>query len=83
MPKTNQTTTTGGRSAAEIEAALPGKFYVKRGDIMRAFGLTRGDMEALVPDTFRPDPNPRFHRNRFHRSQVMEVARAWERKPAA
>lgn len=72
-----------GTTAAEVDQRLPRSLFVKRGAIMAAFGLTRSDMEALVPDTFVPSPSTKFKYARFVRSQVMEVARQWEhRRPA-
>ena len=73
---------TGCSCAADIDAALPRSYFVKRGDIISAFGLTRNDMEALVPSAFVPSPNPGFKRARFVRSQVMEIARKWEKRAA-
>lgn len=73
-----------GVTAAEVDAALPRGFFVKRGDIMAAFGLGRRDIEALVPEVFKPAPIPpvagKRPRDRFIRSQVLEVARSWERR---
>ena len=80
MPTENNTT--AGRTASEIEQKLTRGYFVKRGDIMKAFGLSKSDMPALIPSVFVPVPNPRFKHKRFVRSQVMEVARRWER-PAA
>jgi hypothetical protein len=82
MP-TQTTPTASGITAADIDANLPRGLFVKRGAIMAAFGLSRTDMEALVPDTFIPSPVAKFKRHRFVRSQVLEVARQWERRRSA
>lgn len=78
---------TSGISAADIEAKLPKGFFVRRGQVRDAFGLTDEDMGALVPEVFRPQylpPNKRKGKKRaksravFVRSQVVAVARKWE-----
>lgn len=82
MPTQYATTGQTGVTAADVDAKLRKGIFVKRGDIVAAFGLTRSDMEALVPDTFRPVESARFKRARFLRAQVIEVAHAWERPRA-
>ena len=77
MP-TVSTTNDSGINSAEIEQKLRKGYFVKRGDVMKAFGLSRTDMEALVPAVFIPAPGAVFKRARFVRSQVMAVARSWE-----
>lgn len=90
MPNVSKThdNAAAGFSAAEIDQRLRRGYFVKRGDIMAAFGLTRDDMDALVPEVFHPAPLPatktaggkvKRPRHRFVRSQVMEIARQWER----
>ena len=81
MPTVSKTNDSG-ITAAEVDQKIRRGYFVKRGDIMKAFGLTRDDMDALVPGVFVPADNPKFKRNRFVRSQVMEVARQWERRKA-
>jgi hypothetical protein len=78
-----------GATAAEIEARLPKTYFVRRGDIVSAFGLSREDFAALVPSVFKPAPLPapkagKKQYDRFVRAQVLEAARAMEhgRKPA-
>lgn len=80
MSETTPKIKNGGVTAAEVDQKLPRGYFVKRGIIMEAFGLTRDDFEALVPDIFKPADNPKFKRARFVRSQVMAVARQWERR---
>lgn len=81
----------GGVTAAEVDQKLPRGYFVKRGDIVKAFGLSRAEMDALVPEVFKPAPIPKTNapraryqtnRARFVRSQIMAIARQWE-KPAA
>jgi hypothetical protein len=79
--------TNGGISLTEIQAALPRAFFVRRGDVRDAFGLSEEEMTALVPGTFRPtylSPNKARGRKKsralFVRSQVIDVARQWEAK---
>lgn len=76
-----------GISAADVEAKLPKGFFVRRGQVRDAFGLTDEDMGALVPEVFKPQylpPNKRNGKKRvksravFVRSQVVAVARKWE-----
>lgn len=83
MPTTYATTGQTGVTAADVDAKLRKGVFVKRGDIVAAFGLTRSDMEALVPEVFRPVASGRFKRARFLRSQVMDIARTWERDHGA
>lgn len=67
-----------GVTVAEVDSLLPRSYFVKRGDLARAFGLTRAELEALIPETFVPSPNPKFKRHRFVRSHILDVARRWE-----
>jgi hypothetical protein len=82
MPAKN---TTGEITAAGVEASLPKGFFVRRGDIVKAFNLSDEEMTACVPDPFKPTylpPNKRrkVKRSRavFVRAQVVAVARRWE-----
>lgn len=75
----------GAGSAAEIEASLPRTFFIRRGDVQQAFGLSDDNMAVLVPGTFHPTylaPNKargrKGSRALFVRSQVVAVARQWE-----
>jgi hypothetical protein len=76
--------TNGAISVAEIDAALPRTFFVRRGHLRAAFGLSEEDMASLIPGTFHPtylSPNKARGRKKsralFVRSQVVEVARKW------
>lgn len=77
----------GGITAADVDQKLPRGYFVKRGDITKAFGLSRAEMDALVPEVFTPAPIPpkpgrparKQMKHRFVRSQVMKVAHQWER----
>lgn len=83
----------GGRTAAEVDALLPRSMLVMRGHIRSAFGLSEEDMRAMLSaGIFRPaplnlPPNKRNKkakrrtgpRARYLRSEVMAVARRWER----
>jgi hypothetical protein len=76
--------TNGAISFAEIDAKLPRQFFVRRGDIRDAFGLSEEEMSALVPGTFHPtylSPNKARGRKKsralFYRGQVVDVARQW------
>lgn len=79
------------RTAAEIDAVLPKTFFVMRGHVQAAFGLTSEEMTCLVASgTFRAEypfgrtrPGRRpgktiAARARFVRSQVMQLARKME-----
>lgn len=85
--------TTGGISAADVDAKLPRTLFVKRGDIRAAFGFTREEVGVLIGDgTFvakYPFGKTRREkcagkmrdvesRQRFLRGQVMAVAWKWE-----
>lgn len=76
----------GTVSAAEVDALLPKKFFVRRGDVAAAFGLSEKQMAALVPAIFTPfylPPNKAGNRSRramFVRSKVLAVARELEGK---
>lgn len=77
----------GGISVAEVEANLPKSFFVRRGHVRAAFGLTEEEMTALVGDVFKPRYLPTNKRGKrkiktsravFVRAQIITVARAWE-----
>lgn len=79
-------TTIDQEQLAAAEQALPRKFFVRRGHIRAAFGLTEEEMTALVPEVFRPvylPPHRRGKRNVrtsravFVRTQVVAVLRSW------
>lgn len=72
--------TSGGISAAEVEAKLPRTFFVMRGHVADAFGLTRHEIRTLVEDgIFRAEyPFGKRRRARFVRTQILQVARKWE-----
>ena len=75
-PKLNNTQ---GVTAAAVDAALPRTFFVMRGHICAAFGLTSEDMTVLVRDgTFVAKYLRAGGRAKFIRSQVLAVARKWE-----
>lgn len=78
-------TQTGG-SAADIDARLPRRFFVKRGDVQAAFGLTKQQMRDLVdagvfvakyPAPLRPGANGKA-KALFARTEVLAVAHKWE-----
>lgn len=78
---------TGGITAAEVEAKLPKKFFVRRGHIIEAFGLSDEEMSALVPSVFKAQYLPTNKRGKkkveksravFVRAQVIAIARNWE-----
>lgn len=70
---------TQGVTAAAVEKALPGTFFVMRGHITTAFGLTKEETRALVDDgTFVAKYPVKGGRARFVRSQVLGVAKRWE-----
>ncbi|HYD00316.1 MAG TPA: hypothetical protein VEB22_03750 [Phycisphaerales bacterium] len=78
----------GGVSVDDVERRLPKGFFVRRGHVMEAFGLTSDEMTALVPDVFKPvhlPPNKQRKRKKsravFVRTQVVAVARKWEGAP--
>lgn len=74
----------GPTTVAEIDAALPRCFFVRRGDVRAAFGLSNEEMSVLTADIFSViylAPNKARGRQRsralFVRSQVLAVARRW------
>lgn len=84
---------TGGVTASDVEKTLPKTFFVKRGDIVKAFGFTREEVSVLIADgvfaakyPFGKSRTVRRRgkdvdvaaRARFSRAQVLEVARRWE-----
>ena len=73
--------TTGAVSADAIDAKLPPRFFVMRGDIQNAFGFTKEETAVLIGDgTFVANyPLGKKRRARFARAQVLAVARAWEK----
>lgn len=88
MPANN---TTAGRSASEIDQELPRTFFVRRGHIVKAFGLTQEEMTTLVAaGVFVAEYLPTNKRVRegreaakksravFVRSQVLAKAASWE-----
>lgn len=69
------------RSLADVDAALPRTFFVMRGHVRDAFGLTREEMNALVMNrTFVAKYPVAGGKARFIRTQVLQVAREWEAK---
>lgn len=73
------TTDTTGVTAAGVDASLPRTFFVMRGHVRDAFGLTKEEMRTLVDDkTFVAKYPVKNGRARFVRSQVLAVARRWE-----
>lgn len=86
MPAKN---TTGGITAAEVDAKLPRSMFVRRGHIHFAFGLSKEEVSALIAQGIFVAKYPfgktrnigsRTTKNRAHflRSQVLAIARAWE-----
>jgi len=88
MPANN---TSACRSVSEIDRELPNTFFVRRGHIVRAFGLTQEQMTTLVAaGVFTAQYLPtnktarrgrqavRKSRAVFVRSQVLKVAFNWE-----
>lgn len=69
------------RAGETITALLPDRLLLKRGDIMRAFGLSRREFEALTPGTFRPVAGLPLARARYHRDAVVAVAQRWAPAP--
>lgn len=75
---------TGPSTVAEVEAALPKGFFVRRGHVQAAFTLSDEEMSVLIPEVFKPTylaPNKARKRKKsralFVRSQVVAVARRW------
>lgn len=70
------------KTAAEVDAALPRGAYVKRGDIIRALGLTREEVRGLIETgVFVAQYPVEGGRMRFWRSQVMAYAHRMELQP--
>lgn len=85
---------TGGITSEAVDAALPRKFFVMRGHVQAAFGLTRKEMDGLTVMATQALSKtqkrglaesgkfvaeyPVDGRARFIRSQVLAVARQWE-----
>ena len=68
-----------GLSAHAVDAALPRTFFVKRGHVQEAFGLTDQEMTDRVDDgTFVAKYLKKGAKARFVRSQVLAVAYKWE-----
>jgi hypothetical protein len=77
-----KTNSAQGVTVEAVDAALPRTFFVMRGHIATAFGLTKEEMAALVRDgTFVAEYPIKGGRARFVRSQVLAVAKRWEGKP--
>lgn len=72
---------TGGITMAEVDANLPRKFFVMRGDIQLAFGLSKEEVRTLVNDgVFCAEyPFGKKKKARFVRTAVIAVARKWEK----
>lgn len=77
----------GAVTVAGVEAELPKTFFVRRGHVRDAFGLTEEEMTALVGQVFKPTYLPTNKRGRrkiqksravFVRAQIIAVARGWE-----
>jgi hypothetical protein len=71
----------GAITAADVDAKLPRRFFVMRGDLQSAFGLSKEEIAALINDgTFvaKYPLGKAGKRARFVRSQVLAVARKWE-----
>lgn len=74
-PKNN----TAGIDAATIAERLPKAFFVRRGHVRAAFGLSEEDMTALVLNkTFVAEYPVAGGRACFVRTKVLAVARKWE-----
>jgi hypothetical protein len=73
--------TTGAITAAEIDAKLPRRFFVMRGDIQNAFGFTKEETATLIEQKIFVAEYPlgRKRRARFVRALVLTVARNWEK----
>jgi len=73
-------TASSGIDIKAVEAALPGTFFVMRGHIKVAFGLSRRELDDLVERKVFVAKYPMGARSRarFLRSQVLAVARTWE-----
>ena len=78
---------TGAVTVADVEEKLPRTFFVRRGHVRDAFGLTEEEMSALVPSVFKPTYLPTNKRGKrkikksravFVRVQIVAVARQWE-----
>jgi hypothetical protein len=72
--------TTGGINVADVETRLPKTYFVMRGHVERAFGLTKEEMTLLIgTKTFVPEyPFGPKTRARFVRSKLLAQARKWE-----
>lgn len=69
----------GCNDVAAIEKKLRKGFFVMRGDVRDAFGLSEEEMTALVDaKVFRAEYPVKGGRARFVRSKVVAVARKWE-----
>lgn len=68
-----------GIDAATIAEKLPKSFFVRRGHVRAAFGLSEEDMTALVANgTFVAEYPVKGGRACFVRTKVLAVARKWE-----
>lgn len=77
MPAKNPT---GGVTAADVEARLPKTYFVMRGHVQQAFGLTKEETAMLIASrTFVAEyPFGDGTRARFVRSKLITQARKWE-----
>ena len=68
-----------GIDACTVDALLQRTFWIKRSNVMAAFGLSGEEMTILVNGgVFRAEyPFGPGTRARFVRSQVLDVARKW------
>lgn len=70
---------TGGVNAADVDAKLPRTFFVRRGHVRAAFGLSEEDMTSMVQSgVFVAEYPVKKGRACFVRSKVVAVARRWE-----
>lgn len=77
-----------GMTVAEVQEKLPRTFFVRRGHVRDAFGLTEEEMSALVgAGIFKPVYLPTNKRGKrkikksravFVRTQLIAVAKQWE-----
>lgn len=76
--------TSGAINAADVDARLPRRFFVKRGDIQQAFGFTKAELAELISLGIFVAKYPLGkdrRRARFVRSQAVRVAGEWEVSP--
>lgn len=72
--------TTGGISVDDVAAKLPDTFFIMRGQLQSAFGMSNGEIERAVSKGIFVAKYPfgEGTRARFVRTQVLAVARGWE-----